>query len=196
MYKANLENINKAVDAIKDGEVIIYPTDTLYSFGVDASNNNAIKKLNKIKKRQAPLSILLESIYDIKKFAFINDKIFEKIKVILPGTFTILLESKQNPHISKLVQLNSNLIGIRITDNPFCNKLINTLQCPIITTSVNIHGEKPLIDIKIMKQKFKDIKIFEDKRKLDSKGSTILDLSNDDIKIVRQGEGKINEIFS
>ena len=196
MYKANLENINKAVDAIKDGEVIIYPTDTLYSFGVDASNNNAIKKLNKIKKRQAPLSILLESIYDIEKFAFIDNMIFEKIKMILPGTFTILLESKQNPYISKLVQLNSNLIGIRIIDNPFCNKLINTLQRPIITTSVNIHGENPLIDIKIIRQKFKDIKIFGDKRKLDSKGSTILDLSNDDIKIVRQGEGKINEIFS
>ena len=141
------------------------------------------------------LSLLLQ-VSIAQKFAFIDNMIFEKIKMILPGTFTILLESKQNPYISKLVQLNSNLIGIRIIDNPFCNKLINTLQRPIITTSVNIHGENPLIDIKIIRQKFKDIKIFGDKRKLDSKGSTILDLSNDDIKIVRQGEGKINEIFS
>ena len=65
------------------------------------------------------------------------------------------------------------------------------MQCPIITTSVNIHGENSLIDVKIIKKKFNDIKIFEDKRKLDSKGSTILDLSKGSINVVRTGEGKI-----
>ena len=116
--------------------------------------------------------------------------------MILPGAFTILLLSKNNPRISKLVQQDSNLIGIRIIDKNFCNAIINSLQNPIVTTSINIHGEDPLIHIEKIEERFNNKKIFWNKRKLDSKGSTILDLNQDPIKIVRLGKGKISETFS
>ena len=80
MYKINKKNINTAVEALKNGEVIIYPTDTLYSFGADATNSQALKKLNKTKKRKSSYSILLSDITDIKKYAHVKDTIFKKIK--------------------------------------------------------------------------------------------------------------------
>ena len=122
LHIANQENINLAIEKIISGDIIVYPTDTLYSFGADATNSDAIIKLNKIKKRTSPLSIMLLNIADIKSFAEVDDNIMKKITDIMPGPFTVLLKSKNNPIISNYVQLNSKLIGIRIANNMFCNK--------------------------------------------------------------------------
>ena len=196
LFKANIENIDVAVNSILNGDVIIYPTDTLYSFGADAGNSEAIIKLNNIKKRKAPLSILLSNISEIENYGLVNEDLIEKIKTLLPGPFTILLESRNHSKISNLVQLDSNLIGIRIINNSFCNTLINKINRPIITTSVNIHGEPSLNDVSKIKGTFPELNMFYNKKELISKGSTIIDLSVIPEKIIRYGEGKyISEIL-
>ena len=111
---ATLKNAKAAVNQLKEGNIIVYPTDTLYGFGVDASNETAIIKLNKLKERAQPLSILLSNINEIDKYALLNDYSRKKIFNLLPGPYTVLLKSKNNPKISKLVQAGSNLIGIRV----------------------------------------------------------------------------------
>ena len=188
LIKAIQDNIQTAKKALLNGEPIIYPTDTLYSFGALATDSKVIKLINNIKKRIAPLSIILSNIEDIDTYAYINKK--DIINDILPGKYTILLKSKKHS-LSKLIQNDSKLIGIRIPSHKFTINLVKSLQIPIITTSINLHGKKPLISIDNIKKTYPDIKIFYDKKKLDSRGSTILDLSKNHIKVIRNGDGKI-----
>ena len=123
-------------------------------------------------------------------YGFIKEQYDTMIQDLLPGKYTILLKAKKHG-LSKLIQNDSELIGIRIPDHDFTIQLVKQLSEPIITTSVNIHGEKPLINLDDIEKVYPEIKIFYDKEILDSKGSTILDLSRDSIHIVRKGDGEI-----
>jgi len=181
------KNLSIAKEALKNGEPIIYPTDTLYSFGALATDSKTISIINNLKKRQSPLSVVLSKISQIENYGLINKQYESLIDDILPGKFTILLKSKKH-NLSPLVQSDSELIGIRIPNHPFTIKLVDDLLEPIITTSINIHGKQPLIDIKKIEQEYPQIKIFYDKNRLDSKGSTILNLSQKNISIVREGD--------
>ena len=190
IFKTDMENVEIALDALKAGEIIIYPTDTLYSFGVDASNENAIKNLNKLKNRFLPLSILLPKVRDILEYAFITELVFTKILRLLPGPYTVLLKSKKNQKISKLVQAESDLIGIRSIDIEFCNELIKRLEKPIVTTSINKHGMESISNLDDIIKNFPSIKTFYNKKNLISNGSTIIDFSVIPEKVIRRGEGK------
>ena len=181
------KNLSIEKEALKNGEPIIYPTDTLYSFGAIATDSKTIDIINNLKKRQSPLSVVLSSISQIENYGFINKQYKSLIDDILPGKFTILLKSK-NHNLSLLVQSDSELIGIRIPNHIFTIELVKSLSEPIITTSINVHGEKPLIDIEQIEREYPQIKIFYDKNRLDSKGSTILNLSQKNIKVVREGD--------
>lgn len=186
---ATLKNAKAAVNQLKEGNIIVYPTDTLYGFGVDASNETAIIKLNKLKERAQPLSILLSNINEIDKYAELNDYSRTKIFNLLPGPYTVLLKSKNNPKISKLVQAGSNLIGIRVINLDFCNEIIQGLGNPIITTSVNRHKMPSLSSIKEINKEFPDINIYYTHDSIKSSGSTIIDFSLKEEKVIRLGEG-------
>ena len=112
-----------------------------------------------------------------------------KIFNLLPGPYTVLLKSKNNPKISKLVQSGSHLIGIRVINLDFCNEVIQRLGNPIITTSVNRHKMPSLSSIKEIKKEFPDIDIFYTQDSIKSSGSTIIDFSLKKEKVIRLGEG-------
>ena len=190
IFKASINNVDIAVEALKAGEIIVYPTDTLYGFGVDASNDHAIKKLNKLKNRSLPLSIMISKIDDITKYGYLSDIANNQISKILPGPYTILLKSRNNIKISNLVQAGSELIGMRFVNIDFCNQLINKLESPIITTSINKHGMESMSNIDDIISAFPSIKTFYDKKNLISKGSTIIDFSIMPEKVIRVGEGE------
>ena len=180
--------IDHAIKNLKDSNMIIYETDTLYGLGVDATNSNAINKINKLKKRKTPLSIMLQSIDEIEVYATIKKTDFNVIEKLLPGPFTILFESKPS-NLSDLVQQSSNKIGIRVPNNKFCLDLLKQYNKPIITTSVNFHDEKALNNINEIKERFFNIDIYPGNINNKSKGSTILDFTEEKIKIIRQGDG-------
>ena len=136
IYSCNNTSIDKAVSILRNGEIIIYPTDTLYGFGVDATNSKAIKSLNLLKNRKDSLSIIVSSLNEIEKYGKLNEDIRELIDRILPGPFTILIDSIGS-NLSPLVNESSNYIGIRIPNHSFPIKIVETLGNPIITTSVN-----------------------------------------------------------
>ena len=189
MFSATSKNIKNAVNQLKSGNIIVYPTDTLYGFGVDASNESAIINLNRLKERAQPLSILLSNVNEIDKYADLDDFSRTKIFNLLPGPYTVLLKSKNNPKISKLVQAGSHLIGIRVINLDFCNEVIQRLGNPIITTSVNRHKMPSLNSIKEIKKEFPDIDIFYTQDSIKSSGSTIIDFSLKKEKVIRLGEG-------
>ena len=180
--------IDNAINNLKNGNIIIYETDTLYGLGADATNKFAVEKINKLKQRKTPLSIMLDSIESIEKYANINASVKDKLTEIFPGPFTVLLEGKK-ADLCDLVTNNSNKIGIRIPDNKFCIKLLKKYKKPIITTSVNIHGHKSLNNIDEIEDIFFNINIYKGEVKENSKGSTILDFTTNPINIIREGDG-------
>ena len=187
IYPATEQYIDLAHNAIENGEVIVYPTDTLYGFGVDATNTDAIQRLNRLKGRVQPLSIVLESIEQMHEYAEIHSSIKTKVNQLFPGKYTALLPAKKNK-LSLLVQNGSPKIGIRMPDHFFPIKLIQLLGKPIITTSINRHGNDPLNDVTQVEIDFPNVDIFEDPNHTPSKGSTIIDYSTSPPEIIRDGD--------
>ena len=183
--------INSAIKTLNSGNILIYPTDTLYGLGADATNSSAIEKINKLKQRKSPLSIMVASLKEINNYAVLDLKIMKQLEKIFPGPFTALLQSKKT-NLSHLVQNKSNKIGIRIPDNSFCLNLLKKYKKPIITTSVNIHGEKALNKVQEIEKKFSEINIYYQNNNLDSNGSTIIDFTETPPIIIRKGDGIYN----
>ena len=189
IYPANDDTLKYAVPLLLAGEVIVYPTDTLYGFGVDATNTDSIKKLNALKGRTQPLSIILENIDNIINYGIIDSKLKNNISNIFPGPYTIIIP-KSASDLSPLVTYGSPNVGIRIPDHPFPAKLVKKLKRPVITTSINRRGKEPLHDVSQVEIDFPDIAIFEDNNIKISLGSTIIDFSKDPPEIIRKGDGK------
>ena len=189
IYPATEKYIEMAMNSLNNGDVILYPTDTLYGFGVDATNSDAIQKLNKLKGRSQPLSIVLENVSDVSTYAKITSEITAELENIFPGEYTILLPSIDS-ELSPLVFNSSPLVGIRIPLHFFPLQLVKLFGKPIITTSINRHGNEPLNDVTQVEVDFPNVDIFEDNDHTPSKGSTIIDMSQKPFSIVRQGDGK------
>ena len=188
IYPATDQYIDLAHNALENGEVIVYPTDTLYGFGVDATNTDAIHRLNRLKGRIQPLSIILESVEHMHDFAEFQDEIKTEVNNLFPGAYTVLLPAESN-ELSPFVQNGSSNIGVRIPDHFFPVKLVKMLGKPIITTSINRHGNDPLNDVTQVEIDFPNVDIFEDSSHTPSKGSTIVDFSTSPPKVIRDGEG-------
>ena len=188
IYPATDQYIDLAHNALENGEVIVYPTDTLYGFGVDATNTDAIHRLNRLKGRIQPLSIVLESVEHIHDFAEFKGEIEIEINNLFPGAYTILLPAESNA-LSPFVQNGSPNIGVRIPDHFFPVKLVKMLGEPIMTTSINRHGNDPLNDVTQVEIDFPNVDIFEDSSHTPSKGSTIVDFSTSPPKVIRDGDG-------
>jgi len=194
IYKVEEKNKQIAIDNILDGKIIIYPTDTLYGFGVDATNSEAIEKLNIIKNRVKPYSIIVSSIEMIKKYSLINQNKIEFISKYLPGPYTFIINKKENTNLSHLVSCGKNTIGFRIPDSKFIIDIVEEINRPIITTSVNISNSSPLNNIEEIEYSFPNFNFFyyeNFKVNKNSKGSTILDYTTDKLKILRMGDGEI-----
>ena len=188
IYPATDQYIDLAYNALENGEVIVYPTDTLYGFGVDATNTDAIHRLNRLKGRIQPLSIVLESVEHMHDFAEFQGEIEDEVNNLFPGAYTVLLPAESN-ELSPFVQNGSPNIGVRIPDHFFPIKLVKMLGKPIITTSINRHGNDPLNDVTQVEIDFPNVDIFEDSSHTPSKGSTIVDFSTSPPKVIRDGDG-------
>jgi L-threonylcarbamoyladenylate synthase len=189
IYPATEKYIEMAVNSLKNGDVIVYPTDTLYGFGVDATNSDAIQKLNRLKGRSQPLSIVLQQVSDISNYAMVTPEIETELEKLFPGEYTVLLQSIKS-NLSPMVFNSSPLVGIRIPFHFFPLQLVKVFGKPVITTSINRHGTTPLNDVTQVEIDFPNVEIFEDNDHTPSQGSTIIDMSQNPFKIVRQGDGK------
>lgn len=187
IYKAINKNINLASKLLLDGEIIVYPTDTLYGLGVDATNQEAINKINKLKNRIQPLSIIVDSFEMLNNFCLLNTQNKIDIKKYLPGPYTLLFNKKDN--LPDLLTCDSKKIGIRIPKSNFAINLVKNINKPIVTTSVNIHSQHSLNSIDEISAKFSNLNIFSGEVNLKSKGSTIIDLTLNPYKTLRQGDG-------
>ncbi|MCA9388444.1 threonylcarbamoyl-AMP synthase [Candidatus Berkelbacteria bacterium] len=187
--------INQIVAILQRGGTFIYPTDTCYGLGGDARNPRVTTKIAKLKNRPADkkFSVVVKDILMAKEVGYINEKQEQILKRYLPGPFTFLV-----PNADYEI-LKSNSIGLRIPDYPITQAIANSLNEPFITTSANISGgENPyscfMLDQGILnsKQDSQDLPdIIIDAGELPNvPASTIVDLTTEPYKIIRQGGGE------
>jgi len=209
ILKINPENpekevIDGAVEELKNGKVIVYPTDTVYGLGVNAMDEKGIKKIFEIKGRDfnKPISIIVKDIEMAKKVAEFDEKSEEILNKLLPGPLTLILLKKNI--LPNILTANTDKIGIRIPDYKFVKILMENLDFPITTTSANISGSPASTDIQEILNQFENQKIKPD-LVLDagilseSKPSTVLDLTGPKPKILRVGpvnKNELKEIFN
>lgn len=184
------EEILKASNIIKDGGIVVFPTETVYGIGTDALNNSAIEKLYNIKKRphKKPISVLVSDFEMITKVAKeISDIEWKIIKNFFPGPLTIVLTKKES--ISNILTGGEATIGVRMPDNQIALKLIEYVGKPVATSSANISGEKSGIDIENIKKTFvnKVDYYLEGKYNKTSIPSTVIKVKNGEIEILREG---------
>jgi len=181
-------DLSKVISSLKKGEVIVYPTDTIYGLGADIYNKDAISKVFEIKKRPKnnPLSVAVSSLNDLKNIAIVDKRVEQFVRNFLPGKLTLILNKKSI--VPDFVTSGLNKIAVRIPNNPIALEIIKNFG-PITATSANIHGkDTPSIVKKINMQFKKEISIYVDYGKLIGIPSTIADLSEGKIQILREGE--------
>ena len=170
--------VEKSINILKKGGVIVYPTDTLYGFGVDANNNYAIERINKLKNRQSPMSVIACKFEQAMLWTNIKEKDIEIAKKILNSSSTLILDAKKNIVSNKILGKNNTTLGVRIPKHKYCYDISKDYDKPITTTSVNRNGEQPLNDPKSISKIFGEgIDLLIDGGKLrKSTGSKIYEL--------------------
>lgn len=174
--------------------VIAFPTETVMGLGVYFDDHKAYELLNQIKRRpeDKPYTLMLGDINDIEKYAFVTDRDRRIINAFMPGPVTLLLKSKNVPDY---VTHNAGVIGVRVPNMPLVQELIKYCGKPLLVPSANKSGEKPALTSLEVREVFKDELgyIFEEDS-LAQKPSTIIDLTSEQVKILREGPISIEDI--
>ena len=133
-------NIKKAQKILKNGDLVIFPTETVYGLGGNANDGNAIKKIYKIKNRPInnPLICHFKNIENIEKNFFLNDISYKLAKKFWPGPLTLILEKKYSSNISSNLSNQKKFVGCRIPNHPIALELLNGIPFPIAAPSANI----------------------------------------------------------
>ena len=165
----------KAVEALRAGKLIIYPTDTIYGLGCDATNETAVEKVYALKKRprDMPLSVLVSDFEMLQKYADVSTEQMKLLEEKLPGPFTFILKPKKDLPVS------DGNVGFRMIKNRLVNQIVKKFGRPVTATSANIHGEPAGTTIKELKAVFGTyIKLYISGGKLAGRPSKVIDLVN------------------
>ena len=192
LSQKNLKEIVEiAAKSIQQGKVLVCPTDTVYGLVCDATNEKAVEKVFKIKRRVAkkPIPIFVKDTKMAKKLAKIDKKQEKFLKSVWPGKVTVVLRPKKK--FPKGIGKPKKEIGLRIPNYKFINQLLSIVDCPLTGTSANISGKPPSTKIKEVLEQFKNQKSLPDLvidvgNLKPSKPSTVIDLTTSPPKILRQ----------
>jgi tRNA threonylcarbamoyl adenosine modification protein (Sua5/YciO/YrdC/YwlC family) len=202
LYAENPEmrKIERIVDVLRNGGVIIYPTDTIYGMGCDIRNQRAIERIARIKGinvKKSNFSFICYDLSNISEFTrALSTPVFKVMKKTLPGPYTFILEANNN--VPKLLNNNKKTVGIRVPDHEIPRLLVKELGSPIITTS--IRDEDDVIeystDPELIYEKYRDlVDVVIDGGYGQNVPSTVLDGTSGIIELIREGLGPIDEIF-
>ena len=196
----NPRNFRILIDCLRNGGVIIYPTDTVYGMGCDIYNSKAVERICRIKgikPEKANFSFICSDLSHIADFTkHLETPVYKVMRKALPGPFTFILEANNN--VPKLFKSPKKTVGIRIPDNKICLEIVKELGNPIMTTS--IHDEDDIIeyttDPELIYEKYRDVvDIVVDGGYGNNAPSTIVDCSQGEFTIVRQGLGILEDFL-
>lgn len=184
-------SIEQGIKILKQGGVVAFPTETFYGLGADPRNPTAVKRLFEIKKRKGkkPIPLILSSEKNLEEWVIgFGDREKKLIKKYWPGPLTLIF--KALPEVSLVLTAGSLKIGVRVSSEPIACQLAEALQGAITATSANLSGEPSLSSAAEVEQGLgkKIDGIVSNKTLNPSKGSTILDVSEKELKLIREGD--------
>ena len=188
--------IEKVIDALRDGHLVIYPTDTIYALGCDALNVRAVERICEIKginPQKSNLSIICNDLSNISEYAKVDTPTFKLMRRNLPGPFTFILPTTSSlPKIYK----NKKTVGIRVPDNNIIREIVSQLGNPILSTTIKEEDEyeaEYCTNPELIHEKWGDIaEIVIDGGFGETEPSTVVDCTGDEPEIIRQGKGVLN----
>lgn len=194
-------DVESVIDVLKNGGVIIYPTDTGYAFGCDLFNKKAFEKLILVKKvdKRKTFSFVCSSLSQLSEYAECSKECFMIIKEFLPGPYTFIMKALNS--VSKTVSGDKKKVGIRIPLNNIDRVLVEGLGNPLISSSLNKYAEIvegnhiPLSDPADIERVYgRQVDVIIACGVIEPEFSTVIDLSGDEIEIIRNGKGSIERL--
>ncbi|MDY6847890.1 MAG: L-threonylcarbamoyladenylate synthase [Geoalkalibacter sp.] len=185
-----LRLIRQVVDALKQGGVIAYPTDTTYGIGCDIFNKKGVKNIYQIKKRDArkPFSFICADLSDVSNYAQVSNFAFKIMKRHLPGPYTFVLEATRV--VPDSLMTRQKTVGIRIPQNPIALAIVQELGHPLVTTSANVSGQDVYHDpLDIEDALGHQLDLVVDGGILRGDSSTVVSLIGDQVEVLREGSG-------
>lgn len=194
----NQREIEKVLEVLRSGGIIIYPTDTVYGIGCDITNARAVEKVaqyKNVKIEKSNMSFICSDLSHLSDYTKpISNSIFKLLKRNLPGPFTFILEANSN--VPKYFKGKKKTVGIRVPDNNIIREIVRQLGNPILSTS--IHDEDEVLeyttDPELIHEKFENFAdLVIDGGFGDNIPSTVIDCTSDVPEITRQGKGELEE---
>jgi tRNA threonylcarbamoyl adenosine modification protein (Sua5/YciO/YrdC/YwlC family) len=186
--------IRRAVEALRTGEVIGYPTDTVYALGCDPLDRKAVERLQQVKRmpRSQPLALICADLSQVTQYAQLGNAQFHLLKRVLPGPYCfILLAARGTP---RTLHLKDRTVGVRVPASPVAQALVRELGHPIISTTAAHHGDPPSLDAADVALRFPRIELILDAGPCGDLVSTVVDLSKGEIEILREGAGPVDAL--
>ena len=187
--------LGPAVESLRRGNVIVYPTDTGYAFGCAMSSGKGIGALRKLKgiheKHPKPLTMLVNELSQIGRYGHMGNRHFRVIRRLLPGPYTMILPATQD--IPRSMRNRHHEVGLRMPDYQVCNMLVDLLEEPLLTGSVTPGESEPDLEDPEDLERIhgRSISVIVDAGPLWPEPSTVLRLVDDDIEVLREGQGPL-----
>ncbi|HOG07646.1 MAG: L-threonylcarbamoyladenylate synthase [Syntrophales bacterium] len=185
--------IRKAVDILRQGGIIVYPTDTFYGLGCDLFNKRGIERIYDIKRRsrKQPFSFICADLKEISRYARVSDYAYKTMRRLLPGPYTFILEASRL--VPKIILPKRLTTGIRVPDDAICLALVRELGQPIISTSVSDERGEILNDPQEIDKKFRHcVDLVIDGGMLVAEPSSVISLVDDRVEVIRTGKGDVS----
>lgn len=189
------KELDKVVDVLRRGGVIIYPTDSIYAFGCSLQSPKAIERLRTIKaKSEDSLSVIFDSISSVSEYCRVDNLTFKLMKRNLPGAFTFILNTSSKMPDRALEKRKS--VGVRIPANPIARAIVERLGCPMITSSVkrrpNDDGDEYTTNPELIEERYVNVvDLVVDGGIGDNVPTTLVDLTSDEQEVLREGRGEL-----
>lgn len=186
--------IKRAAEVLEKGGVIGYPTDTVYGLGCDLLNKQAIDRIYQLKgmSKDQQLAFICPDLSDIARYAVVENAVYRVLRRYLPGPYCFILQATRD--VPKMVQNKRKTVGIRVPNHPVTIALVRELGRPLISTTAARHGEPPLIDPWEIDQTFSGLDLVIDADAGGTVPTTVIDLSQGDVRVVREGAGAIDDL--
>jgi tRNA threonylcarbamoyl adenosine modification protein (Sua5/YciO/YrdC/YwlC family) len=183
--------VQQAVEVLRRGGVIVYPTGTVYGLGCDIHQKKAVERIYQLRqlKKDHPLSFMCPDLSKIARYAHVDDFAYRIMKRLAPGPYTFVLRATRD--VPKLLVRKQKTVGIRVPDDTVALALLNELGSPIVSTSATI-DDQVLNDPDELYARFPHVDAFVDGGWGGIEPSTVIDLTGPEVVVLREGAGPVD----